>query len=152
MGEGIYIGKVARAAGLTPQAIRFYERLGLIERARRTSSGYRICSPTTLERVQFINQAQSLGLSLKEIQEVLRLKYSAQSPCKCVRELLKQKLNRLKKQIVAMEKVREEIERCLRASRSSSRLPHSASVICPMIQMKGARKPRGPRRKGDEHA
>lgn len=141
MGEGIYIGKVARAAGLTPQAIRFYERLGLIERAQRTSSGYRICSPATLERVQFIKQAQSLGLSLKEIQEVLRLKYSAQSPCKCVRELLKQKLIQLKKQIVEMEKVREDIERCLRTSRKSYRLPHSASVICPMIQSKSARKP-----------
>ncbi len=142
MGQAIYIGKVARAAELTPQAIRYYERLGLIERARRTSSGYRVYPSTALDRVRFIKQAQSLGLGLAEIREVLRLKYSGQSPCTCVRELLKQKLIQLKKQIVAMEKVREEIERCLRASRKSSRLPHSASVICPMIQSKGARKTR----------
>ena len=145
MGQAIYIGKVARAAELTPQAIRYYERLGLIEKAQRTSSGYRVYPPTALDRVRFIKQAQGLGLGLAEIREVLRLKYSGQSPCNCVRELLKQKLMQLKKQMLAMEKVREEIERCLRASRKSSRLPHTASSICPLIQIKTA--PRGRERK-----
>ncbi len=151
MGRGIYIGKVARAVGLTAQGIRFYERSGLIEKAQRTSSGYRIYSPTTLERVRFIKQAQSLGLNLNEIREVLRLKYSGQSPCSCVRELLTQKLMELKKQMAAMETMRREIERCLRGSRNLSRLPHEASAICPLIQIKvrGSKREHGRKGGGD---
>lgn len=139
MGQGIHIGKVARAADLTPQAIRYYERLGLIEKAQRTSSGYRIYSPATFERVHFIKRAQRFGLSLQEIREVLRLKFSGQSPCNCVREILQRRLVQIKNQMAEMEKMRQEIEGCLRGSRRFSRLPHEASLICPLIQGKIAR-------------
>jgi DNA-binding transcriptional MerR regulator len=148
MEQVLYIHQVARAVGLTPQAIRYYERLGLIDKPERTDSRYRVYPPTSLERVRFIKQAQVLGFSLKEILEVLRLKYSGQSPCECVRGILKQKLARLKKQMVEMEKLRREIEACLRASRKFSRLPHQASFICPVIQSRVA-KPTS-RRKGGE--
>jgi len=131
MGQAIYVGKVARAAELTPQAIRYDERLGLIQKAQRTSSGYRVYPSTALDRVRFIKQAQGLRLGLAEIREVLQLKYSGQSPCNCVRELLKQKLIQLKKQMVAMEKVREEIEISMKEAR-----PYSCS----------SRRPYGPRR------
>lgn len=135
----IYIGKVARAATLTPQAIRFYERSGLIETAQRTNAGYRVYPPATIDRVRFIKQAQKLGLSLTEIREVLRLKYSGQSPCNCVAELLQNRLAQLKRQIAEMERVRREIKRCLRAGQKFARLPHQASVICPLIQTRDVR-------------
>ncbi len=133
----MYIGDVAGSVGLTPQAIRFYERLGLIEKAQRSTGGYRVYSPKTLEQVRFIKEAQRLGFNLQEIREVLRLKYSGHSPCDCVRELLKKKLAGLKDQMRAMEKMRREIDACLRASRKQARLPHAASVICPIVHKKG---------------
>lgn len=142
MAQSIKIGKVASSVGLTPQAIRFYERLGLIEKTQRASSGYRVYSPKTFERVQFIKQAQTLGLSLQEIRELLRLKYSGQSPCNCVRGILKKRLAQLKEQMAEMEKMRREIERCLSASVTLSRLPHEASSICPLIESKIRRRKR----------
>jgi len=63
----MYVRDVARCVGLTAQAIRFYERLGLVQRAPRTRAGYRVYSAATLERVQFIKDAQRLGFSLEEI-------------------------------------------------------------------------------------
>jgi DNA-binding transcriptional MerR regulator len=150
MKSGIYIGKVARAAALTPQAIRFYERLGLIEKAQRTNAGYRVYPPTTFGRVRFIKQAQKLGLNLTEIREVLRLKYSGQSPCNCVTELLQNRLAQLKRQIAEMERVRREIKRCLRAGQEFARLPHEASAICPLIQTRDVRTKRRSRKKGGE--
>ena len=50
----MYVQDVARCVGLTAQAIRFYERLGLIQSAQRTRAGYRVYSAATVERVQFI--------------------------------------------------------------------------------------------------
>ncbi len=132
----MYVGKLASSVGLSAQAIRYYERLGLLEKPSRMSSGYRVYSPATLERVRFIKKAQTLGLSLEEIREVLRLKYSGQSPCDCVRGVLKGKLRDLKKQMAEMEQLRREIEACLRAPRRFLRLPHRASLICPILETK----------------
>ena|SRR6516162_4146854 len=88
----MYISDVAVSVGLTAQALRFYERLGLVDKPQRTSGGYRVYSAKTLEQVQFIKDAERLGFSLDEVREILRLKYSGQSPCDCVREMLNQKL------------------------------------------------------------
>lgn len=145
MSRAVYIRDVARAVGMTPQAVRYYERLKLVEPARRTDSGYRVYGPDAIERVRFIKQAQRLGLSLDEIREVLRLKYSGQSPCDCVRGMLNRKLAELKSQIAEMETLRGEIATCLRATRRLTRLPHEASLICPVIQIKVASR-RNPKR------
>lgn len=150
MGEGIHIGEIAQSAGLTTQAIRFYEKRGLIGSAARTLGGYRVYSPETRERVRFIKRAQALGFSLDEIREILRLKYGGQSPCDCVREMLTKKLAALREQMAEMEKMRREIQFSLRASRRLSRLPHEASLICPLIQMPTSLRTTNSGKKGGE--
>lgn len=140
MPRGLYIRDVARAAGLTTQAIRYYERRSLLEPSGRSPSGYRVYAPEALLRVRFIKRAQRLGLTLDEIREVLRLKFSRQSPCDCVRKILGRRLAELKQRIAQMEKLRREIETVLRSSRGRARLPHEASVICPIIQAVDGRK------------
>jgi DNA-binding transcriptional MerR regulator len=134
----MYIRDVARSVGLTAQAIRFYERLGLIEKPQRTSAGYRVYSDATLEQVQFIKDAQRLGFSLEEIREVIRLKYSGQSPCDCVRKMLNGKLRELKDRIKQIDQMQREIATCLRVSRNRGPLPHIVSLICPIVQNKRA--------------
>lgn len=68
------IGKVARQVGTGVEAIRFYERRGLIEQPRKPlSGGYRVYRDETVQRIGFIRQAQKLGFSLREIQELLSL-------------------------------------------------------------------------------
>jgi len=130
----MYIRDVAASAGLTPQAIRFYEKLGLIEKPQRTSGGYRVFSAGAVERIGFIKGAQKLGFSLDEIREVLRLKYSGQSPCECVRRMLNRKLKELRGKIRQMDQMQREISACLQASRKRVRLPDAASLICPIVQ------------------
>jgi len=130
----MYIRDVAASAGLTPQAIRFYEKLGLIEKPQRTSGGYRVFSVETVERIRFIKDAQRLGFSLDEIREVLRLKYSGRSPCECVRRMLSRKLKELRDKIRQMDQMQREISACLQPSRKRVRLPHAASLIRPIVQ------------------
>jgi len=64
------IGDIARAAGVTTSRIRFYEREGIIPAAERGANGYRDYPPDLVARLRFIEQAQDLGFTLKEIASV----------------------------------------------------------------------------------
>lgn len=67
------IGYTAKAAGVGVDTVRYYERQGLLARATRTATGYRTYSEQDIERLRFIRQAKSLGFSLDDIAELLRL-------------------------------------------------------------------------------
>jgi MerR family copper efflux transcriptional regulator len=68
------IGQVAHTSGLSVKTIRYYEELGLLDPVvNRTDSGYRIFHPRIYNRLAFIKRAQSLGLSLQEIGDILKV-------------------------------------------------------------------------------
>jgi MerR family copper efflux transcriptional regulator len=67
------IGQLARAAGVSVQTIRFYERRGLLRSPQRTASGYRIYAASDLESLRFIKWCQPMGFTLKELSELLQL-------------------------------------------------------------------------------
>jgi DNA-binding transcriptional MerR regulator len=118
--------------------VRYYERLGLLPLAERTESGYRVYDHTAEERLRFIQQAQALGFSLAEIKEILRLNYSRQSPCDCVRGLLQQKLKQVRQRMRELARFRSSLQAALKRSEKLRRLPHEASGICPLIEIGGA--------------
>lgn len=64
------IGQLAKAAGVHPQALRFYEREGLLPKALRTHSGYRDYAEVDLERVRFVRACQEIGFTLADIREI----------------------------------------------------------------------------------
>jgi DNA-binding transcriptional MerR regulator len=134
MSERLFIGKVAQAGGLSVQAVRYYERLGLLPPAERTAGGYRAYRPEAVERLRFIRQAQAAGFRLEEIREILRMKFAGQSPCECVRTMLQRKLEEVEEQMAALRRFRKQLRRTLQRARSLPRLPHRASAICPMIE------------------
>ena len=68
------IGQVAERTGIAASAIRYYEREGLIPRARRSVSGYRQYDRAAIRRIQAIKRAQSLGFTLREIRELMKLR------------------------------------------------------------------------------
>ena len=68
------IGEVSKKSGVGIEAIRFYEKSGLLERPDRTYSGYRMYPAEVLDRIAFIKQAQTLGFSLDEINQLISLK------------------------------------------------------------------------------
>jgi DNA-binding transcriptional MerR regulator len=67
------IGEVAEQAGVNVQTLRYYERVGLLEKPDREESGYRSYSRKTIDQVRLIKSAQALGYSLKEIEDLVRL-------------------------------------------------------------------------------
>ncbi len=76
----IQIGEAARATGVPPKTLGFYEDLGLV-RPDRTESGYRLYSSRELERIQFVLRAKQLGFTLNEISDVIALREDDMEPC-----------------------------------------------------------------------
>lgn len=68
------IGEVAANAGVSVQTVRYYERRGLLRTAGRRASGYREFDADAVRLVRFVKQAQELGFTLEELEELLRLR------------------------------------------------------------------------------
>jgi DNA-binding transcriptional MerR regulator len=70
--ETYHIGELAARGGVTPDTLRYYDRLGLLPAVTRTDGGFRLYSEAALDRLRFIKQAQSLGLTLHEVGDLVR--------------------------------------------------------------------------------
>ena len=103
------IGEVAKASGVGIEALRFYERSGLLGRPGRTQSGYRVYDADVLQRLDFIKRAQVLGFSLHEIKQIIADKQAGRSPCREVREIVRQRLRELDEKLKEMRRYRREL-------------------------------------------
>lgn len=107
------VSKFARAAGTSPDTVRYYERLGLLPPAARTRSGYRQFDHEDVERMSFIRAAQRLGLALAEIGELLTVRERGLCPCGRARDLLTAKLPEIEAQLAALVAMRDTITHLL---------------------------------------
>ncbi len=74
------IGRLAREFGLSPDALRYYERLGLLAPEGRTPAGYRLYGEEARRRLRFIKEAQAAGLRLEDVAEILQAMERASRP------------------------------------------------------------------------
>ncbi|MCB1138527.1 MAG: heavy metal-responsive transcriptional regulator [Leptospiraceae bacterium] len=121
-------GKLARRAGVNLQTIRYYERSGLLPPPERNESGYRQYTENALVRIRFIKKAQALGFSLKEIQELLRLRADKNRQCKEVRELVASKVEELTEKIIELQNAQETLQSLLADADDSAPAPE-----CPFL-------------------
>src|SRR5437868_3035675 len=82
------IGIVAKRVGLSVDAIRFYERNGLLPCLPRTAGGFRRYGDEDLGTLVFVRRAQSLGFKLREIRGLLKLRNNRLQPCAPVQRCL----------------------------------------------------------------
>lgn len=113
VGESFKIGAVAKLAGIGIEALRFYERSGLLDQPVRTESGYRAYGPQVFDRLKFIRQAQILGFSLDEIGQLIREKRAGKSPCSHVRDVVRRRLEELDERMKEMKRYRRELAAAL---------------------------------------
>lgn len=102
--QGLSIGKLACAANVSADTIRFYERQGLLSRPERRKSGYRLYTEQHLSELIAIRQARSLGFTLGEIAELLALRTS-DDPAK-VRVVIERKLESIDRTMTQLERWR----------------------------------------------
>jgi DNA-binding transcriptional MerR regulator len=109
------IGEVARLAGVTPDTIRYYERIGVVPRPSRTPAGYRQYGDGVVNRLAVIRNAQRFGFSLKDLAEFFRVREAGGKPCYHVRDVARRILDAADQQIGALVRTRREMRRTLAA-------------------------------------
>lgn len=109
----ITIGALARIAGLTPRAIRHYERLGLIQVPVRTDSNYRLFDSDSVERARFIAKSRSLGFSISEVAGLLRAMDDPDHTCAQVAELTQAHLDLVDAKLQTLVEMRRTLTKTL---------------------------------------
>jgi DNA-binding transcriptional MerR regulator len=133
MPHGIQIGQVARATGLTVDAIRFYEKQRLLRPALRTEGGFRLFTGQDLQHIQFIRRAQELGFSLSEIRELLALKGGQVEACSHVRDMLTAKLGAVRQKISDLRKLENQLAADLMQCERRLRIRTVNHEACPVL-------------------
>lgn len=101
------IGQVARAAGVSVDTVRHYERIGVLKAAPRSDAGYRLYSHESIDRVRLVRSAVQFGFSLKELATFLGARDRGTPPCRTVRAAAQQILDRVETQIAELIETRE---------------------------------------------
>ncbi|MBI5212237.1 MAG: heavy metal-responsive transcriptional regulator [Nitrospirae bacterium] len=125
-----FIGDIAKKFGLNPRTIRYYETIGLMPKAGRTESGYRVYGDETIERLEFILKAKTLGLKLDEIKEILLLHEKGEAPCECTKDFIRNKITEMEDKITSLTELKERLAKLLKLKKYKS-LP---KFICPIIE------------------
>jgi DNA-binding transcriptional MerR regulator len=137
------IGQLAKAAGVSADTLRHYERKGLLGTPGRLPNGYRCYAPETLQRVILVRRALSIGFGLDELSEVLQVRDQGGAPCRRVRDLAAQKLADVEAQLADILALRVELRSTLRAwdSRLAQHQPGSRSGLLEALAANTNHKP-----------
>ncbi len=140
---GLLIGELARAAGISVEAVRFYERRGLIEQPARPYGGVRRYSEALVRRIEFIRHAKSLGFTLAEVGEMLALSGDDPATCGEVQRMAQGKLALVREKREALRFMESVLETLLEDCRR-----HAGDAgPCPILEAveDGAGVPSAPR-------
>jgi DNA-binding transcriptional MerR regulator len=111
--KALYSGTLAKAAGVSPDTIRHYERIGVLPRVSRTGSGYRVYPASALERVLVVQRALRIGFTLAELAEVLKARDAGGAPCRRVYQLAQEKLKGIEADIEALKRRKRYLQKVL---------------------------------------
>ena len=111
--KALRTGALANETGVSPDTIRHYERIGVLPRASRTESGYRVYPASALERVLVVQRALRIGFTLAELSEVLKARDAGGAPCRRVYELAQDKLKRIDADLEALKRTQRYMKKVL---------------------------------------
>jgi MerR family transcriptional regulator, mercuric resistance operon regulatory protein len=127
--QDLPIGKLSRLTGVNIETIRYYERIRMLPRPRRSASGRRIYGASEARTLAFIRRARELGFALAEIRTLLALGGPGKASCAEVREIAAHHLARIRTKIVDLRKLENLLAGTV-AKCSGRRVPE-----CPVIDV-----------------
>jgi DNA-binding transcriptional MerR regulator len=121
----VRVSELARRAGITPAAVRFYEAEGVLPPAPRSDNGYRDYSEDDVCRLRIVVALRGLGLELSESGRLAAL--CGDDECDLMEEQLLVRIEERRKEVAAARAELDHLDRELgtleRAMRSGRRLP-----------------------------
>jgi len=136
------VAEVGRRTGLSRKALRYYEELGLVEPVERTDAGYRRYDDEALRRIELVNRAKVLGLSLTEAKEFLHV---AEGCCgenhPELALLVERKLTETIERIAELQSLSRTLEGVLDRLAANAGVHHCEESLCTCGPMTIGRKP-----------
>lgn len=129
--QGLRVAELAAAVGVGADTIRYYEKIGLLLPPERTPAGYRIYDPAVVDRLQFIQGAQRLGLTLIDIKNLLAIRDTGECPCEPAETLLRRRLADLDAELARLTALRDQMVAMVEALPAGDCPPPSPGRWCP---------------------
>ncbi len=106
------IGEVAKQTGFSKDCIRYYEKIGLLEKDDqiREENNYRIFSNAVISKLQLIKKVKTLGFTLAEIKDFFLLEKHDLFNCASLESVIKGKINNIEKQITQLILAKQKLE------------------------------------------
>lgn len=134
MNHQLTASALARASDTTVHTVRHYMRKGLLSPIRDPGNRYHLYRPKDVERLRFIWQAQRLGFGLKEIREILTHSETGASPCPRVRDILRQQVQKNRRQLDAMLALQTRMEQALAQWQAMPDGTPNGDSVCYLIE------------------
>lgn len=115
------IGMLAKSSGVNAKLIRHYESIGLIPKARRSDSGYRIYSDQDIQFLRFIKRSRGLGFSVKEIKKLISLWRNKARASREVKALAMTHIQELEIKIKEMQEMTENLRELAKCCHGDNR-------------------------------
>lgn len=126
--QPLNIGDAAAASGVSAKMIRHYEDIGLVPKARRTPSGYRMYNDIDVHTLRFIRQARDLGFSMKQIAALLTLWQDRRRPSSKVKALAMDHIRELEQKLLEMQSMKAALEHLVHCCQGDER------PECPILE------------------
>lgn len=109
--DNLTVGELAKATATKAVTIRYYEQIGLLPAASRSSSGYRLYNDEQRTRLLFIRRSRGLGFSVEDIRELLGLADRREASCSAVDSKVQGQLEQVRLRIADLRNLEAELQR-----------------------------------------
>jgi MerR family mercuric resistance operon transcriptional regulator len=123
---GFTIGRLAAAAGVNVETVRYYQRIKLMPVPKRAPGGFRRYGASELSRLQFIKTAQGLGFTLEEVTDLVKLDDGTH--CKEAHDIAAQKLDAVRARLRDLKRIEKALARLVRQCET-----RRGAIRCPLI-------------------
>lgn len=126
------IGQLAEQSGVTTSSLRYYERVGLIKKVRRSESNYRYYPAETLNIIKLIKNAQAIGFSLQEIEEILLSRENQQQDCHDIVSMVKHKQREVDNEVLELQKKQQRLQSLIECCDGVARV-QECPILCELL-------------------
>tara|TARA_R110002072_G_scaffold269965_2_gene429772 strand:- start:4353 stop:4817 length:465 start_codon:yes stop_codon:yes gene_type:complete len=128
------VNELAESIHVTADTVRYYTRIGLLRPQKNIDNGYKHYNSDDQKRLEFIIKARSLGMSVSEIQEIIKLANKGSSPCYRVREIVYKHINDTKAKIEELDHQLSHMERAADAWAKRPNGMPDGDLVCELIE------------------
>lgn len=128
------VQEVAMDLGVSPDTVRYYTRVGLLEPARDPANGYKNFDKQDCHRLRFILSARHLGFSVADIRQILSHADQGESPCGLVRKLIEDRLDEVNRRFDDIARLKQRMEAAVTTWSGEPDQAPSGEMICHLIE------------------